>query len=729
MGKRHSFTRLASDLRNLSRQLTFFLSACLPVCIAMDPHHDLTHEDMLYLWKVMVTQGNPQTAALDVEQQSMDFNGFLHGMTAVQKDDICSGWLDVNKPNKWELLSLIIDTPISKAETKEILANMDAIEKFGISMIKHEKPQKKSEMREILNRAGEGNLRKLSPEQVGKMSQIKRNATILSGMVGFVFTLIPCGAEMFLNKELMVDGVKDRFDQCQVYSQINWDVNYTAMETPYMEYPLPDAVDNWMFLKCSVRPVNASIVYYETDEFLEEYHHIPLYEGIQSTMGPGKDPTKVYYDSFKTQTYDDWYDKKLYSPENFKFNAVCLPGAKTATTDRNGVVSVRTQHEPLWSDEQLDEYGRNDDKMRCSKCECEICGCVHHVDGKLGGERGASNPILEFWIVMGLMIGINVVFEILLLMYVAVQFCVKVAWALDQRLVPLNSDRAFVADSLVRAAFELGNPDSPVLGVDPHTESSGTLKVLIMVALYKLKVILTGTVLKTIFGAMTPVGLNTYWKPWVGTCGGTVIWDALVSSCIILQAQIRGFGVFVNAELFNEVMEHHFADPDNISDEGKVEIARGVGVAIVMNGSMYPTMELLLRHSIQYLKLKGKACVSEPGHLDNWKEFIAVMAPGGKLSDEERLVAMSIHLLACILDGDMGHSQMDHWEEVCTAAGDLAGFYPDRITYLTTRFREFDYISAEDLHACFNKEVEGNDGGGAAKCKYCCFQFQNFLTC
>ena len=57
--------------------------------------------------------------------------------------------------------------------------------------------------------------------------------------------------------------------------------------------------------------------------------------------------------------------------------------------------------------------------------------------------------------------------------YYAVYYCVKVSWALDQRLVPLNKDRAFVADSLVRAAFELGNPDSPVLGVDPHTEQAG----------------------------------------------------------------------------------------------------------------------------------------------------------------------------------------------------------------------------------------------------------------
>ena len=54
--------------------------------------------------------------------------------------------------------------------------------------------------------------------------------------------------------------------------------------------------------------------------------------------------------------------------------------------------------------------------------------------------------------------------------------------------MPLNSDRAFVADSLVRAAFELGNPDSPVLGVDPQAEERSKLKILMLVLLYKAKV-------------------------------------------------------------------------------------------------------------------------------------------------------------------------------------------------------------------------------------------------
>ena len=87
-------------------------------------------------------------------------------------------------------------------------------------------------------------------------------------------------------------------------------------------------------------------------------------------------------------------------------------------------------------------------------------------------------------------------------------------------------------------------------------------------------------------------------------------------------------------------------------------------LAIVKNGSMYPTMEMMLRHSIQYLHLKGKAAISEPGNLDNEELLIKYMRKqqdGGTLNDEERAVAMSVFLLACIMDGDMGATQMELW--------------------------------------------------------------------
>ena len=58
-----------------------------------------------------------------------------------------------------------------------------------------------------------------------------------------------------------------------------------------------------------------------------------------------------------------------------------------------------------------------------------------------------------FWNVIGIVLGI--VFELSLLMYTALRSAVLVSEAVGLRLIPLNKDRAFVAEMLVRAAFEM----------------------------------------------------------------------------------------------------------------------------------------------------------------------------------------------------------------------------------------------------------------------------------
>ena len=109
---------------------------------------------------------------------------------------------------------------------------------------------------------------------------------------------------------------------------------------------------------------------------------------------------------------------------------------------------------------------------------------------------------------------------------------------------------------------------------------------------------------------------------WIGTVGSTVFWDALIAHVIVHQAEVRGIGVYTAVELFNEIVDLHFDNAKDISPRAQIQIARAVGVAIVKQGSMYPTMELLLRHAIQYLGLRGKSVVAAPGVLDNEDDFI-----------------------------------------------------------------------------------------------------------
>jgi hypothetical protein len=168
-------------------------------------------------------------------------------------------------------------------------------------------------------------------------------------------------------------------------------------------------------------------------------------------------------------------------------------------------------------------------------------------------------------------------------------------------------------------------------------------------------------------------------------------------------------------------METFFSDKDGgleaMSTFGKIQICRAVGVAIIKTGAMFPSMELLLRHSIQYLGMRGKRVVCEPGTLDNEEAFLLGLSPDNKLvtrrdgsqvaftglSENELRVVLCVHLLAFVLDGDLGASEMELWEAVCHAAGpETAVFDPAAVKSLCVHFRGLMPIAVTDLVAVFD---------------------------
>eukprot|EP01047_Picozoa_sp_COSAG01_P067834 COSAG01_NODE_9660_length_2377_cov_3.470588_5_plen_75_part_01 len=46
------------------------------------------------------------------------------------------------------------------------------------------------------------------------------------------------------------------------------------------------------------------------------------------------------------------------------------------------------------------------------------------------------------------------------------------------------------------------------------------------------------------------------------------------------------------------------------------QIVRAIGLTIHLNGVMFPSLELLLRHAIQFFSLRGQPHLLEPGEID-----------------------------------------------------------------------------------------------------------------
>jgi len=143
-----------------------------------------------------------------------------------------------------------------------------------------------------------------------------------------------------------------------------------------------------------------------------------------------------------------------------------------------------------------------------------------------------------------------------------------VVTALDLRLTPLNSDRAFVANMLVRAAFELGDPEEETMGVESNQGGAGGERPLwrnLLTGFWiKGKVVITGTVFKQIVARTAAYDTATWLKPYLGTMMGTAMWDSMMCHVIMKGAELRAIGVTTSVEVFNEIMDTFCKYPSNL---------------------------------------------------------------------------------------------------------------------------------------------------------------------
>ena len=72
----------------------------------------------------------------------LQFDVYVEGMIKVKEDPDLSKLVPMAVPNRFELLSLLIDSPINKDQEKLIFSKLTGLEKAGIRMLEKmpEKP-------------------------------------------------------------------------------------------------------------------------------------------------------------------------------------------------------------------------------------------------------------------------------------------------------------------------------------------------------------------------------------------------------------------------------------------------------------------------------------------------------------------------------------------------------------------------------------------------------------
>jgi hypothetical protein len=310
------------------------------------------------------------------------------------------------------------------------------------------------------------------------------------------------------------------------------------------------------------------------------------------------------------------------------------------------------------------------------------------------------DDVLTFWGTLLAVLGVCVAFEIGGMYYFSIMNACRVANALDMKLKPMNKDRAFVAGSLVRAALELGNSTGITMGVDPLKEASAKNACLdvVIALIYAGKIALSGFIIKVMIKRVASRGAAKYAMPWAAV-PATAVWNGFVAHVIMQEAQLRGLGIATGIEIFNDIT----VSEEEISKLGKLQIVRAIGTNIMRSKDMYPTKEILLKHSVGAMALLKTKVVreGESGIVDDVEEFLEQTAILAKNNKKEAEMVLRVLVLVSVLDGRAKKKEQRMLTEIAAIIDPEKTVNVKMLSYIAARMRGHIPLTMDDIDDVF----------------------------
>ena len=108
------------------------------VLLSLDPSGSITDADIGHVWDTLNPEG----------KKVLTWGDFLVGMGCVHTDPRAAAVMNKNAPNKFALISLLIDIKVSAREERKLMEDMSFLEKFGMrSLRKMQKDMSHDEVR------------------------------------------------------------------------------------------------------------------------------------------------------------------------------------------------------------------------------------------------------------------------------------------------------------------------------------------------------------------------------------------------------------------------------------------------------------------------------------------------------------------------------------------------------------------------------------------------------
>ena len=152
------------------------------VVLSIHPAAQVTAEEVGRVWDVLNPAGDSH----------ITFPQFVEGMLKLKEMPELKNIVPMDVPNRFELLSLLIDSPISEDKQKLIFDKLTWLEKAGIRMLEGmSQPMDRAAVHKTLQQACAGKLHYLTDEQRRKVNVTHWWCVAQALFIGSFFTLWP----------------------------------------------------------------------------------------------------------------------------------------------------------------------------------------------------------------------------------------------------------------------------------------------------------------------------------------------------------------------------------------------------------------------------------------------------------------------------------------------------------------------------------------------------------
>lgn len=146
------------------------------VLVSLNPSASIQSDDIDHVWNCM----NP------TDKPFLTWAEFLGGLKGVRDDDRASRIMDLGASNKWELISLLIDTKSSDLEHNMLMEGLSFFEKLGVFTLEKLKTDMDTDgLKDVLSRVSAGTLHILSEERKTAIRAHRRNVAIYAFVIAF----------------------------------------------------------------------------------------------------------------------------------------------------------------------------------------------------------------------------------------------------------------------------------------------------------------------------------------------------------------------------------------------------------------------------------------------------------------------------------------------------------------------------------------------------------------